>query len=249
MICRAYKLIEETFTDIIILYYYCFQLLSCSCDKEWPLARVQEDMTNQATLYVLLKRVSGSNVSLEDFGGTRSHERDRCGVCWRWSWKVEGDLTGTHWILLGFVVVTSCKYWPRNQLQVEFLIRSSARYWDKSPALLQYENLTLTFQYKGQTPEYRIWREKQIFLTESHLVKAHLSRTQTALDQKRAARSWACHKGSQWEGVESCKSLLSCLPALPSRRLEFLREWGGFLSCFNLNFKGHLGYYSDNARL
>lgn len=83
MTCRAYNLMEETDSQIVLILYsfvFFFQLVSCSCDKEWYSTRVQEDITDQAMLYLLLKKVSGSNVSLEDFGGTRSHERDRSRV-------------------------------------------------------------------------------------------------------------------------------------------------------------------------
>lgn len=55
--------------------------MNCSGDKEWHSTRVQEDITDQAMLYLLIKRLSRSDDSLEDFGGTRSHEQDRSSVC------------------------------------------------------------------------------------------------------------------------------------------------------------------------
>lgn len=42
--------------------------MNCSDDKEWHSTRVQEDITDQAMLYLLIKRLSGSDDSLEDLG-------------------------------------------------------------------------------------------------------------------------------------------------------------------------------------
>lgn len=43
--------------------------MNCSGDKEWHSTRVQEAITDQAMLYLLIKRLSRSDDSLEDFGG------------------------------------------------------------------------------------------------------------------------------------------------------------------------------------
>lgn len=77
----------------------------------------------------------------------------------------------------------------------------------------------------------------------------HLSGTHRRINwTKREASSPVYHKGSQWEGLWSCKSLLfylnepppspRCSPFPVWWQVEFLREWGCFLNCFEFQSLG-----------